>query len=548
MLAMPFAILLVALALNLFLAPRRLHRPSEAVADDQSSASDLGEPDLPIWRRLMEEMPLGWAGWLVTAVAVGSLLFLNTWDFPAYWLLLVLAVLAVLMRRLAGKRLRWSRSMGGAALAGVGLAAGALLLYAPYFLTAQSQAGGIVPNLFNPTRVGQFFSMFATALLVLLALLMIAWQAARPRGRAVAVSLLVTYGLPLVFLGGSILLATNTEGGRELLARMPLPDDSPGHVAMILQRWGSQFWTFLLAGGLLGLVAAAAWTLLADSRPSQAQDASQEDVAQGAQAGTQAGIGAGAHPNPLLFVLFLGGIGLLLAYAPEFVFLRDNFGTRMNTVFKFYYQAWLLFGLAGAYTISVALGGVRAQPRGAWQVAPAVLGALALLLAAASSIYLVAGAYSKTMGFGGQPTFDATAYLVDWGSDELAAVRWVRANTQPGDLVVEGKGASYRADLSRISTMTGRPTLLGWDGHEAQWRGKDYADMADGRAQALEVIYRGGTPDQVRQLIEAWGIDYIYVGPSERAQYGTTAAVESVWRQVADVVFESGDVRIYRTR
>jgi uncharacterized membrane protein len=176
------------------------------------------------------------------------------------------------------------------------------------------------------------------------------------------------------------------------------------------------------------------------------------------------------------------------------------------------------------------------------------LGGLALLLAAASSIYLVAGAYSKTMGFSGQPTFDATAYLADWGANELAAIRWVRANTQPGDLVVEGKGASYRADYSRISTMTGRPTLLGWDGHEAQWRGKDYGLMADGRAQALEIIYRGGTPDQVRQLIDTWGIDYIYVGPSERAQYGTTAGVETILRQVADVVFESGDVRIYRTR
>ena len=115
-------------------------------------------------------------------------------------------------------------------------------------------------------------------------------------------------------------------------------------------------------------------------------------------------------------------------------------------------------------------------------------------------------------------------------------------------MIVEGKGASYRADLSRISTLTGRQTLLGWDGHEAQWRGKQYGDMAQGRAEALDAIYRGSAGAQLPQLLDQWGIDYIYVGPTERGQYGTSPAVEAQWRQVADLVFESGDVRIYRVR
>ena len=90
-------------------------------------------------------------------------------------------------------------------------------------------------------------------------------------------------------------------------------------------------------------------------------------------------------------MLGLAGIGLALVYAPEFVFLRDNFGTRMNTVFKFYYQAWLLFGLAGGYTAIVALSRWRG-----WRLAPALLSLTAILLAVATSVYLVAGAYSKT--------------------------------------------------------------------------------------------------------------------------------------------------------
>ena len=116
--------------------------------------------------------------------------------------------------------------------------------------------------------------------------------------------------------------------------------------------------------------------------------------------------------DPLLFALFLAVIGLLLVYAPEFVFLRDNFGTRMNTVFKFYYQAWLLFGVAGAYTITVSLAAWRG-----WRLAPAILSTVALVLAVLSSTYLLAGTYSKTMGFSSQPTFDATAYLVNGGRE-----------------------------------------------------------------------------------------------------------------------------------
>ena len=39
----------------------------------------------------------------------------------------------------------------------------------------------------------------------------------------------------------------------------------------------------------------------------------------------------------------------MLTLAPEFVILRDNFNSRINTVFKFYYQAWTLWSIAAAY-------------------------------------------------------------------------------------------------------------------------------------------------------------------------------------------------------
>ncbi len=249
---------------------------------------------------------------------------------------------------------------------------------------------------------------------------------------------------------------------------------------------------------------------------------------------------------PMFFALALAAIGLGLTLTPEIVYLRDNFGWRMNTIFKFYYQAWLLFGLAGAFTIALTVTTWRG-----WRVAPALLSSLALVLATASTVYIAAGAYSKTQGFSRTPTFDAAAYLATISPAEYGAVEWVRANTRPDDVVVEGKGRSYGADTNRISTMTGRPTPLGWDGHESQWRGRAYGAMAAGRPEALRSIYGGTSPSEVVRILQSLGASYLYVGPSERAQYGLTPAVERALFAQLELVYpaenpEQGDVRIYR--
>lgn len=535
-LAMPFVVLVVGLALNIFWgrgAKGEHAVDNQQLTIDNSDNSALqmarGEgqgaplhnsqfavqeapgnaPHLHFLTALRTMHPLGWAGWALTTVLSGALVFLNTWDYPPYWLLLVLVTLAVALRSMG-----WGRALLTAGAAAALLGIGAALVYLPYLLTAQSQAGGFLPNLFNPTRLPQFLAMFGWSLLLLLALLLLAWRDRRPSWPRLGASALVMLGAPLFFLILSALLATATPQGQELLQRMPLPAGATAHLPFIAARWAGQFWTFALVGVLLTVTLALAGARLRSDRGAT-----------------------------LLFVLGLAGIGLALVYAPEFVFLRDNFGTRMNTIFKFYYQAWLLFGLAGGYTAVVALSRWRG-----WRLAPALLSLAAVLLAAASSVYLMAGAYSKTNGFAAAPSFDATAYLASYGASELAAVDWVRANTPPDARIAEGKGASYNAGTSRLSTMTGRPTLLGWDGHEAQWRGAAYGEMAAGRPQALEQLYRDAPAADLPQLAEQWGIDYLYLGPAERSQYGVTPFHQARFDQVFDRVFEAGEVVIYRTR
>lgn len=517
-LAMPFVLLVVALALNLFLQSPHPNPPR--------SREGTGSTPPPEWGRLgggeqtrhplgalLDLLPLGWPGLVLLVAATGGLIFMNTWDFPPYWLLLTLCGLWAAKDAFGLPRALWIA--GGLAAA---VAAGAGLLYFPYFLSAQSQAGGILPNFFNPTHLPQFLLMFGHFLLGIGALLVPAWRENRPDLRRTVAIAGVVIGLPVLFLLAVLLLALNSEGGRELLQRMPLAPEMSSHPAAVAARWLARPWTFLLLGGLTSATIALLWQRF--FHPAEERDRAR---------------------NSTDFALLLAAIGLLLVYAPEFVYLRDNFGSRMNTVFKFYYQGWLLLGLAAVYGIVQTLA--HSRPRRA--PVAALFGGLSLLLILAPLIYPVAGAYTKANRFQGTPTLNGLAYV---GPDEQALIEWIRRNTPTDARVLEGKGASYRADYARLSASTGRATLLGWDGHESQWRGEAYGEMAQGRPEALDGVYRNSSVEQLRNTLAEWGIDYVVVGPAEQAQYGMAPGVEERLAQVMELAFESGPYRLYRHR
>jgi len=515
-LAMPFVLLVVAIALNWFSADGPDCGEAPALSDRGSRDNGGGTGSVLSSVRAQFKSnsgTYGAAGLLLVVAGVGALFFLNTWDFPPYWLLMVM----VAMLTGAGRSGDAAIVLRGAALrgaiVGVTVAVGALLLYLPYFLTAQSQAGGILPNLLHPTRLPQFLVMFGHFLLAGAGLLVLGWREQRPSAEAVAAAAVLVLGLPFVFLVTTGLLSTNAS------------EESGGLLASIVGRRIGHPWTFLLMGGLTAVTVSLLWQRLAVP-------------------------GSGARTTT--FVLCLFAIGSLLTYLPEFVYLRDNFGTRMNTVFKFYYQSWLLFGIAAAYAIAryIELAVRRAGQGGGDGAALPALGfvpaVLSLLLILATLVYPAAGAYAKIKGSGTrEPTLNGLAYV---GEDELAVIEWIRSNTRPESVILEAKGASYRANSARISAATGRATLLGWDGHEAQWRGQAYWEMADGREEAVRDFYRNLRPSALKETLNRWHIDYVVVGPEERAQYGLTPVLEERLGRTMELAFERGSYRIYRVQ
>jgi YYY domain-containing protein len=244
-----------------------------------------------------------------------------------------------------------------------------------------------------------------------------------------------------------------------------------------------------------------------------------------------------AAPERFLWLLVTGGLICLIV--PELVYVRDAFDHtglyRMNTVFKLGYQAWLLLALAAACTLPWAGAWLGRRGWPAWAALTAVL----LLLGA---VYPYAGTYARKGGFGHAPSLDGLRWLEPSSPGDPAAIDWLRANTPGSAVVLEAVGEDYSAfGHGRISTFTGRATVLGWAGHELQW---DHP--AGSRAADVQTLYTTTDLAEARRLIAEYGVDYVVFGPIERTTYGD-AGVDK-WDQLGTKVFDQGGTTIWRLR
>ena len=100
-------------------------------------------------------------------------------------------------------------------------------------------------------------------------------------------------------------------------------------------------------------------------------------------------------------------------------------------------------------------------------------------------------------------------------------------------VVLEANGDSYTG-YERVSAMTGLPTLLGWYVHEWLWR-DDTADLNQKSAD-VESIYTSSDVEYVKELVEKYGVSYIFVGSKEREKYEDRLNEETL-NSIGTVVF-----------
>ena len=133
LLAMPFVLLAVGLALNL--AYRGLSEKFEEVR-------------VRAWLRKFDFWP--------TVIILGGLSFLNTWDFPIY---VALFAAVYTWHRTVQNGWGWAR-VGDFVKIGLLLGVAGAVLYLPFYIGFASQAGGLLPSLAFYTRGAYFLVMF----------------------------------------------------------------------------------------------------------------------------------------------------------------------------------------------------------------------------------------------------------------------------------------------------------------------------------------------------------------------------------------------------
>ena len=254
------------------------------------------------------------------------------------------------------------------------------------------------------------------------------------------------------------------------------------------------------------------------------------------------------------FVLLLIGAGAILALAPDFVYLRDDFGTRINTVFKFYYQTWALWSIASTYALWSLLGDAASIRLPS--AVRAVAGVAATVMIAAGLIYAPLALYTRAWTEGGHATASNVALTLDSGStlavgaDDFAAITCLSqlaANVGDSAVVAEGMldPMAYNNQYGRVSALTGIPTLLGWSNHENQWRGSTYTAARGTRIEDEASLYNTSDWKEVQRVVQKYHITYIYIGPTERQLYAAGGGL--IKFDSLTPVCKSGDVAVYIT-
>jgi YYY domain-containing protein len=463
------------------------------------------------WRDPAEILTLG-----LLALATGALWPINTWDFPTY---LLLATAALALREYARRgRVDGSGLWAVAWRAGLVVVAGRLL-FQPYHSAYAGSYFGAELWKGTQTAIKPYLLIHGFFLFIIGSYLV----------------------ADLLFMPGHNFLVL---GFRRKLRFLHLPVDEPveaqktaGHKVLT-----DLFWITFAVGvvilflkpviGLALLFSLLAFILLLSARPDPLRQ----------------------------FVRLMILLGLLLTAVVEVVVLKGDI-SRMNTVFKFYLQVWVLWAVASAAVLPELARLLRVEkaqvtrppvpdlPEGSawtpelaaqfealrrrpakqtwarrwWLVFSLLLGACLLYPLTAIPARLgdrFPGSTSITLD--GSAYMETSTYYDEGRPVELKwdyqAIDWLRRNVSGLPAILEANTPLYRWG-SRISINTGLPTLIGWDWHEKQQRSVVPGQIIDQRLQDVKTIYTTTDIAQAKELLQQYGITYIYLGPVELLYY-----------------------------
>ena len=243
---------------------------------------------------------------------------------------------------------------------------------------------------------------------------------------------------------------------------------------------------------------------------------------------------------------------------------------RQDTVFKFGLQGWMLWGTASASAIWLALRAAAPGVRVTALVAALPLAATMLIgnlafVAHRTRFVEMAARWHDAPNVANWPRARAALKFDGWDAwahlapPEKAAADWLQNHVRPGENIVEAEqqaGGDY-SEYTRYAHATGIPTVVGPMAHTFQWSPAN-APLDDGQngrgtqtraqwaaklrarksgAEWAEVMRRKSdvraiysAPGQAARaaLLARYGVKYLVWGELERREYGDAALVDLV--------------------
>jgi YYY domain-containing protein len=224
------------------------------------------------------------------------------------------------------------------------------------------------------------------------------------------------------------------------------------------------------------------------------------------------------------FTLILISMALLMSVLVEFVVLKGDVG-RMNTVFKFYLQIWVIFALASARLILLIFEHMEKWKKSwriLWLTAFFMLFTSTLLYPFLSTGAKIRDRFDRTEG----KTLDGTAYMnkgvynfkarnIQLLSDKKA-MEWMEDNIKGSPVICEVNTGDLYTWCNRFSIYTGLPSIVGWDWHERQQLSV-IPELVSKRILQVKTIYNTPDPWEAYRILRSYDVEYIIIGQLERA-------------------------------
>ncbi len=291
---------------------------------------------------------------------------------------------------------------------------------------------------------------------------------------------------------------------------------------------------------------------------------------------------------------FWVGTASALSLLVEAAVLKGDIG-RMNTVFKFHLQVWMLFAVSAAVFVerlvhsgnglrdlfaagapvspSPSVGGdgedegpdASASPTRRTKRITALNDTVAfvvVLLVLGGGLY-PAFAIPAKMRDRWAPTaphtLDGMAYVQSAVQYERGAeirteadyrvIRWLQENVEGSPTIIEAQAEREYLWGSRITIYTGLPSVAAWRWHQVQQRMIMPGGTIEARQQDVRVFYNSGSPERAREILAKYQVEYVILAPYERAYMlpeGLPKFQTMVEKGWLEVVYQDQDSTIYR--